>query len=449
MKRFKIGTTNSEIISHAGLSLIGQAIRRHTHLVHAVNKQVPLRHGIRHSDILMSYMGLLSIGKNDFEAINGIESEMYFMSALGLEHIPSEATLRQRMDTHAKAFAPLAERACVDFLKSIQAQLTPVDTGHIPLDMDVTPLDNSNSRKEKVSRTYKAFDGYAPMAAYVGNEGYCLEFELREGKQHCQKGTPEFLRRVLNKCREVTKQNVLVRLDGGNDSLENIDTIIEFNEQQQTSESPYVDFIIKWNPRGADVQEWLEKAEKQAVWTENREGKRTGIMVVDVERQWRGYTYQVSRVMRIVERTIDRKGQYLLEPEIELEGWWTSLEEPAERVIKLYNDHGTSEQFHSEFKTDLDIERLPSGKFATNQLVLTMSALAYNILRWIGQNGLLGPNSPKRHTAKRRRIKTVMQELMYVAAKIVKTGRQLRLLFSSGNRIQDVFYDLYASLSSG
>jgi hypothetical protein len=449
MKRFKIGTTNSEIISHAGLSLIGQAIKRHTRLTQSVDKQVPLRHGIRHSDILMSYMGLLSIGKNDFEAINGIESELYFMSALGLERMPSEATLRQRMDTHAKAFAPLAERACVDFLKNIQAQLTPVDTGHIPLDMDVTPLDNSKSRKEKVSRTYKAFDGYAPMAAYVGSEGYCLEFELREGKQHCQKGTPEFLHRVLKKCREITNQSVLVRLDGGNDSLENIDTIIEFNEQQKASEGSYVDFIIKWNPRGTDVQEWLKKAEKQAVWAENREGKRTGIMEVEVERQWRGYTYKVSRVMRIVERTIDRKGQCLLEPEIELEGWWASLSEPAERVIKLYNDHGTSEQFHSEFKTDLDIERLPSGKFATNQLVLTMSALAYNILRWIGQNGLLAANSPKRHKAKRRRIKTVMQELMYVAAKIVKTARQMRLLFSSGNRIQGIFYDLYAKISSG
>jgi hypothetical protein len=48
------------------------------------------------------------------------------------------------------------------------------------------------------------------------------------------------------------------------------------------------------------------------------------------------------------------------------------------------------------------IERLPSGKFATNALVLSASMLAYNILlRWIGQNGLLGPNSPRRNRARR------------------------------------------------
>ena len=91
--------------------------------------------------------------------------------------------------------------------------------------------------------------------------------------------------------------------------------------------------------------------------------------------------------------------------------------------MQLYADHGTSEQFHSEFKTDLDVERLPSGKFATNALVLGVSMLAYNVLRWIGQNGLLGRHSLKRHKAKRRRIKTVMQELMYVAASTLQPVR--------------------------
>jgi hypothetical protein len=39
-------------------------------------------------------------------------------------------------------------------------------------------------------------------------------------------------------------------------------------------------------------------------------------------------------------------------PEIEVEGWWTSLRNANSTIISLYADHGTSEQFHSEFKTD-------------------------------------------------------------------------------------------------
>ena len=47
----------------------------------------------------------------------------------------------------------------------------------------------------------------------------------------------------------------------------------------------------------------------------------------------------------------------------------------------------------------MDIERLPSGKFAINALVLGLSVLVYNILRWMGQNGLLGSKSPNRSKA--------------------------------------------------
>lgn len=54
--------------------------------------------------------------------------------------------------------------------------------GYVPMDMDVTPFDNSKTKKQGVSRTYKGYDGYAPIMAYIGTEGYLVNCELREGK---------------------------------------------------------------------------------------------------------------------------------------------------------------------------------------------------------------------------------------------------------------------------
>ena len=65
-------------------------------------------------------------------------------------------------------------------------------------------MDNSGSRKEGVSKTYKGHDGYAPMAGYLRQEGYCLDFEFREGKQHCQKDSPDLLKRALQNAQVVT-----------------------------------------------------------------------------------------------------------------------------------------------------------------------------------------------------------------------------------------------------
>lgn len=168
-----------------------------------------------------------------------------------------------------------------------------------------------------------------------------------------------------------------------------------------------------------------------------------------VTRHDQGYTYTLRRVMRVIERTVDQHGQVLLVPDVEIEGWWTSLTLPAKQIVALYADHGTCEQFHSEFKTDLDIERLPSGKFATNALVLACATVAYNILRWLGQNGLTGPGAPLRHPAKRRRIRTVMQELMYLAARVIESGRRLKLAFTRHCAILPVFDTLYHRLAYG
>jgi len=89
--------------------------------------------------------------------------------------------------------------------------------------------------------------------------------------------------------------------------------------------------------------------------------------------------------IKVTERTIHSNGQMLLVPEIEIESYWTSLPDDEMDIIRLYHEHGTCEQFHSEIKTDLDLERLPSGKFATNNLILHMGLMAYNILRILGQ----------------------------------------------------------------
>ena len=87
-----------------------------------------------------------------------------------------------------------------------------------------------------------------------------------------------------------------------------------------------------------------------------------------------------------------------------------------------------------KFKSDMDLERLPSGKFNTNYLICSLAAVAMNILRLIGQNALLSEDSPVRHPAKRRRIKTVIQEPILRAGRMVKhAGRCCLGLRFGGN----------------
>ena len=125
-----------------------------------------------------------------------------------------------------------------------------------------------------------------------------------------------------------------------------------------------------------------------------------------------------------------------------VEGWWTSLELSDEKIVAWYADRGTSEPFHSEWQTDRDGERLPSQKFATNALVMLVGRLADHILRWIGQEGI--ESQPQ---VQRPRIRTILSQLIYVAAQLVRSGRRLTLQISKNYPHFPRFKSLHKKLS--
>lgn len=423
MKRFILEKSDDEFYtSHSGLALIGLCINRFSGMPKQVSKK--MNNGqdkISHTDIIRSMLGLLCLGKSDYEAITSKRDDDYFQQSLGIRNIPSAERLRQRLDENAETFLPIIKDCSVAMLKNGKVPITGLDTGHIPLDADVFPMDNSNTSKEGVSRTYHGKDGYAPIAAYLGLEGWCLEVELRPGSQHSQEEFIPYLNRVIDRARTLTSKKLLVRLDSAHDALE---TRLALRNRQKVS------YIIKWNPRREDTSALCTRAFVEGKVSEPRPGKKVALLTIRKNQEHGGHNYVFTKVVRVTQRTIDKRGQVLLIPEVVVEGWWTNLDLPEEKIIKLYENHGLSEQFHSEFKSDLDLERLPSGKFATNALIMALGSFAYNILRLIGQLGLFGDYSPVRHPAKRRRLKTVIQELIYLAARLVSTARRLKLRFS-------------------
>ena len=240
-----------------------------------------VRSGIANSGILKSYLGLLCLGQNDFDAIEGQRKDAFFARALGLRAVPSSPTLRQRMDTHAASWFDLADELNAAVLgmkiagKSVDFGVPPC--GYMPLDVDTFACANSGTVKEHVGRTYAGVDGYCPLAAYLGTPGFCLELALRPGTQH------------------------------------------------------------------------------------------------------------------------------------------------------------------SASETEYNIKRVPSGKFDTNYLVCALAAVATSLLRLVGQHTLHEPDAPVRHTTQRRKIRTVIQELMFNAARMVHHARQWVLGLGTNDRAFAVF----------
>jgi hypothetical protein len=438
---FVIKEGDEHLTSHSGLALIGALMERTDLGSRLSGLTMPgcREPKIVHGDIAKSMIGLLCMGKPDYDAIEPFREVPFFRYSLGIDQCPSSPTLRQRLDVVNGAFDQVVKEESARLIRATAPDIGTVSTcrGELAaLDIDVSPFDNSRTQKEGVLRTYKGVDGFAPIFAYLGREGYEINVEFREGSQHSQKETPAFLRESIRYAKMVTDKNLLVRLDAGNDSLDNIGICIEEG----------ANWLIKRNLRRESLQEWLNIAQEKGQKATSREGK--SVWRGETHRTVEGFAEPLRIVFDVTERTM-KDGQCLLVPEVEVDTYWTSLMDDPYQAILLYHDHGTCEQFHSEIKTDMDLERLPSEHFSTNSSIMILALMAYNLLRLCGQeslredNGNLERRAPHRKKAQRRRLRTVMQDLIYMASRISFHARRLYLSFGRYNPWAVVWQNLY------
>lgn len=103
MKNMRIEFSQERIIPAGGLSIIG-VIHGKSEFVKRCNRmdvtQNRSQHQIKNGDVLLTYIGMLCMGKPAFDSVHEFDDNReFYQYALGITRtIPSEGTIRQRMD---------------------------------------------------------------------------------------------------------------------------------------------------------------------------------------------------------------------------------------------------------------------------------------------------------------------------------------------------------------
>ena len=425
MKRI-VEKSSQNVNSNAGIFLAKQILDRLPSFARFDSRQAPDKPAYRHiypnSSIAKAEVALMTLGKTSFCDIVAHQKDSLFCDAVG-GAVPSEATFRQRLECLSRLpeATGWVDGANAELLSMVQdfGLVKTRFAEYLPIDIDVSVLVNDNCRKENVAFTYRRVDGFAPIFATIGRLGYQLANELRPGNQHSQNGFPAFLRRCVGLVRRFHSGRLLVRIDSAHDSDDTLAAGFGLDDEIRASLADSgLDFIVKRNARHEDERMWIEQAngecgEPAYSYNDADNGR------VDV---FRGIVSHLrtrstgDRPLFCVWEVKRMKRDDELFPRYSTATWWTSLPEDADTVIRLYHDHATCEQFHSELKTDMDVERLPSGDYGTNRLILSLSTLAFNILRHIGQTARQVEVESGERRPERIRLRTVMLNLMYIAA---------------------------------
>ena len=198
---FKMCKSAIRVVTNAGAVFVGSILERVGFRDKCESLTVAVAHPenqISCSDIMTTAIGIMCSGNVTYESAREYNNDKdFYQEALGIDRIPSPERLRQRLDQAAFEGGDNLRKQLRDInvsvLKHENVTISALPSGFVPVDCDVTPCNESKSHKEGVSRTYKGFDGYSPMDAHIGVEGYFINTDFREGKQHSQKGTPAFL----------------------------------------------------------------------------------------------------------------------------------------------------------------------------------------------------------------------------------------------------------------
>jgi hypothetical protein len=429
----KIETTTETIESKGGMILAGKIALK------AGLAQIKSAFVNNAATVIISLYGLMMEGKSDFESMGEKRESLFFKEALTLPVVYAKETVRlylERMSTDADGVIEQLRESSAKIISQAPLHGLWIEGRHyLPVGIDTAAMDNSKTKKEGVSRTYRKFDGFHPIFAYIGKEGYMLDCELRPGNQHCQNGTVAFIEGFMGRLRGIQPGGrLLFRMDAGNGAFETLKAV--------TGKGSYC--IIKRNKRRQNDEKWLKIAKRRGKRVAPRKGKKVWIGTARIHPRKKDEVLEdVACVFEVIERKRDARGNRYLIPEIEINIWWTNLTCGAEKVIELYHGHATSEQFHSELKNDMDIERLPSGKFAVNKMLLAVAMNAYNALRLPGQKSI---EKEGRVKVRRKRLGKVIRDLICVAGKLVQHARELIFKMNENDPVLPVFLRLNNAL---
>lgn len=159
MKRIKMQASEGlELTGMGGLVLVGALLKRFTGFQADFNSAFAKGPGgIPYGNVLIPGLAMLCTGKSDFESVSLLRGSTWAARALQVDRIASPETLRQNLDRLGESAFPMSlaiiETAILDVLRNTRMRPSALWTGHVALDIDTTPQDNSKTKKEGVGRT--------------------------------------------------------------------------------------------------------------------------------------------------------------------------------------------------------------------------------------------------------------------------------------------------------
>jgi hypothetical protein len=377
--------------------------------------------GYQPSEFIKSLILMQHEGSFHLDDIRHLQDDEALRTVLALDKIPQATTLGDWLRRMGNQ--PQITDAWVQVNQAV-LQTTLHHCKRVTLDIDATEV---ISYKADAQWTYNKNKGFMPMVGHIAETGQVVAVDFRQGNIPPAQANLEFIQQCQRSLPAGCALHSL-RIDAAGYQTKIIeycdDNNIEYAIRAKTSPAmrAQIDAIASTN--------WQPLLNKQGEAIIGQETYRTSHCIGDYEKP---FTLIIQRKAIRGQAELDLEAQNSAE-EINTDGYIyraiaTNRDSLSNsQIVHWYNQRAEdSENRIKELKLDFGGDTLPCSEFKANALYFLITALSYNLFALMRQ---LLPEELAHH-----RAITVRWRLYAIAAKVVRTGRQLFVKLKSKHQI--------------
>jgi len=419
---YKLATTNNKLTSRAGLLAIAQLMES-LQLSERIDKLFPQpksNRGFKPSVFIQTFILMMHEGCFHLDDVRHLRDDQALRMVLDLKTIPQASSLGawlRRMGDNKESYLALQE------LNKTILQSALHKCKGITLDIDATEI---IAAKIDAQWTYNKNQGYMPMVGHVAETGQVVACDFRDGNTAPAKENLEF----IQLCQQSLPENCFVqslRIDAAGYQTK----IIQYCDEENIRYAirAKMSAMLKTTINSVKDEDWKPFVNKQGEEISSQDTYRTVHCIGDYKKAFT-LIVQRKRIKGQAELDLDStntgeeivSGGYIYRAIASNQDEWSDS-----HIIHWYNQRGEdSENRIKELKLDFGGDTLPCSDFNANALYFFLSAISYNLFALMRQ---LLPEVLAHH-----RATTIRWRLYAMAAKVVKTGRQIFVKLQSKNQ---------------
>jgi len=420
---YKLATTNDLLTSRAGLLTVAQLMDS-LNLAERIDAHFPApksNRGYKPSEFIQTLILMQHEGSFHLDDIRHLQDDEALATVLDLSRLPKATTLGdwlRRMGSQS----PIRDAWVKVNQSLLQSALH--RRKKVTLDIDATEI---VAHKADAQWTYKKNRGFMPMVGHIAETGQVAAVDFRRGNVPPAHDNLAFIHQCQASLPEGCVLGAL-RIDAAGYQTK----IIEFCDDEGIAYAirAKTSAAMRAQIEAASETDWQPLLDKQGQVVSGQATYRTSHCIGDYEK---AFTLIIQRKTLCGQVSLDLESQDGAD-EISQGGYLyraiaTNRDELSDsEIIHWYNQRAEdSENRIKELKLDFGGDTLPCSDFNANALYFLISALSYNLFALMRQ---LLPGDLAQH-----RAMTIRWRLYGMAAKVVKTGRQLFVKLREKHRI--------------